>query len=228
MTHLLSPARLAGAIAVLLLQATAVAEDVPVDGDGAWEALSFRGIPASTVSHADGALHIAVDRSASPVVYAFDEPRQVRGVTLRARWQGALSLPPGATQGERGADDFVLKLGLIEAGERRLNWFQRRVAAPWVRRLFELAPSDSGLDRVRFLSTTQQPALLGSSRVHPLDDLLYEERVTLLEAPGEFTIERRFETPVELLGLWLSADGDDTGSTFDVYVERITLDPAAP
>jgi hypothetical protein len=31
------------------------------------------------------------------------------------------------------------------------------------------------------------------------------------------------EIPVVVLGLWISADGDDTGSSFNLSIERITL-----
>ncbi|NNE62087.1 MAG: hypothetical protein HKN35_14425, partial [Woeseia sp.] len=89
---------------------------------------------------------------------------------------------------------------------------------------FKLAPEDSGVERINFLSTTQQKDRLGTSRQHPLSDLLYESRIVYLDAPGSFELKHDFPEPVETLGLWVSVDGDDTGSNFDLRIDSITLD----
>lgn len=210
-------------LSLLLLSATAVALNVPVDDLESWTVLSFNNIRPNEVSVIDGALHIKVRGSASPLIYKFDEPTRITGVTVVASWNGELRIPTGAIEGAENADDFVLKFGIVEAGDRRLNWLQRRIAADWIKQLFKLAPKDSGVNRINFLSTTQQQELLGSSRTHPLSDLLYETRVLYLDAPGSFVMTHEFPEPVESLGLWVSTDGDNTGSNFDLHLERITL-----
>ena len=210
-------------LSLSLLSLQAVALDVPVDDLGPWTVLSFNNIRPNEVSVADGALHIKVRGSASPLIYKFDEPTRITGVTVIASWNGELRIPAGATEGDENADDFVLKFGIVEAGDRRLNWFQRRIAADWIKQLFKLAPKDSGVNRINFLSTTQQQERLGASRMHPLSDLLYETPVLYLDTPGPFVMTHEFPEPVESLGLWVSVDGDNTGSNFDLRLERITL-----
>lgn len=210
-------------IALAIFAAPSLAFDVPVGDLAAWKTLAFRNIAANTVTANDQGLHIAVRKSASPLVYKLDAPLTVTAVTVDAIWAGALKLPENTVQGEAGADDFVLKLGVVEAGDRKLNWLQRRIAADWLQQLFKLAPAGTGVRRINFLSTTQQQALVGTARVHPLNDLLYETRVTYLPSPGEFTMTYRFPEPVDVLGLWISADGDDTASNFDLQIRRITL-----
>lgn len=211
------------AMSLMFSMVPAYAADVPVADRGAWKNLSYSSIPPNEVSVSDGALLIAVNESASPLIHGFDEPRVLTGITIVATYSGGLRIPDDATQGDGNADDFVLKAGVVESGEQTLNWLQRRIAADWIKRLHELAPEDSGIRRINFLSTTQSRALLGTSRTHPLSDLLYEQRLTLVEAPGEFRITHRFPEPVEALGLWLSSDGDDTNSSFEVRIEKITL-----
>ena len=208
---------------LMMLGSAAAATEIPVSDLQRWTSLSYRSIPANTVSVEDGNLHISVNKSASPLVYKLDEPLAVMSLAVKARWSGKLNIPQGAVQGEAGADDFILKLGIVEAGDRTLNWLQRRIAADWIQQLFKLAPKGTGVERINFLSTTQQQKLLGSRRTHPLNDLLYETRVTYLESPGEFEMVYQFEEPVVVLGLWISSDGDDTGSSFDLAIERITL-----
>lgn len=197
--------------------------EVPTGTLDGWTALSFNNIDANDVSIDEGALLISVDGSASPLVYEFEEPVSIRGVTVVADWSGELHVPAGLEQGDKSADDFVLKFGIVEAGEQTLNWFQRRIAADWIRQLFALAPEGSGVERILFLSTTRSRSQVGSSRTHPLNDLLHERRILHLDGTGAFTMTEEFDTPIETLGLWISSDGDDTGSRFELRIHRITL-----
>lgn len=196
---------------------------VPVDDLAGWQVLSFRSIPANVVLADKTGLRVDVNASASPLVYPLPAPAQVARVRVRARWSGALDVPSGSVQGDTGADDFVLKLGLVEAGDETLNWFQKRIAAKWVRTLFELAPRGSGIRRIHFLSTTQQADLLGTSRVHPLSDLLRESRFQVLDGPGRFELDVALPEAADVVALWISADGDDTGSRFSLLIESIEL-----
>lgn len=209
------------ASAVIALQAQAI--EVPTRSLDGWSTLSFNNVDANDVSIVESTLHIAVDGSASPLVYKLEEPVLISGVTVVAHWSGELRIPAGVEQGDKGADDFVLKFGIVESGEQTLNWLQRRIAADWIEQLFDLAPKGSGVERILFLSTTQSRSQLGSSRRHPLNDLLYERRVRHLEGTGQFTMTEQFESPIRTLGLWISSDGDDTNSRFDLGLQRITL-----
>ena len=209
--------------ALTVLAASATAEEIAVDSLQGWTSLSYRNIPANTVSASPAGLRIAVDRSAGPLVYRLPAPAEVKGFTVRAHWQGELNVPPGETQGDKGADDFVLRFGLVEAGEQTLNWLQRRIAADWILELFRLAPKGSGVKKIDFYSTTQQAALLGRSRTHPLSDLLHETWITQLDGTGRFELTHSFSAPVRTLGLWISSDGDDTGATFELVIESIVL-----
>ncbi len=211
------------ALILMLTAASAQAIEVPVNDLAHWESLTFRNIAPNTVAVNNGALHIAVRSSASPLIHRLEQPTRVTGIRVVASWSGKLSIPEGMTQGDSGADDFVLKFGIVEAGDQTLNWFQRRIAADWIKRLYSLAPQGTGVQRINFLSTTQQSALLGTQRTHPLNDVLYETRITLLEGAGAFEMTHRFDEPVEVLGLWISSDGDDTGSSFDLEISNITL-----
>ncbi|MGB5624519.1 MAG: hypothetical protein WBM61_02220, partial [Woeseiaceae bacterium] len=105
-----------------MLGSVAAATEIPVSDLQKWTSLSFRSIPANTVAVVDGNLHISVNKSASPLIYKLDEPLAVMSLSVKARWSGQLNIPQDAVQGEAGADDFILKLGIVEAGERTLNW----------------------------------------------------------------------------------------------------------
>lgn len=211
------------ALASTMLTMLANVSSIPVHDLANWTEAVYRGIPPNRVTVENGALRIAVKSSSSPLIYRFDQPLRLTGFSVEATWSGELEIPAGVIQGEDDADDFVLKVGLVVAGDRTLGWFQRRVAADWILRLYELAPEGSGIEGVRFYSTTRQLDLLGASRTHPLSELFYEERIAYLADSGPFSLSKSFQNPVETLGLWISSDGDDTTSELQVTIHRILL-----
>lgn len=58
-----------------------------------------------------------------------------------------------------------------------------------------------------------------------MSDLLLEEVVTAPDPEGRFEVRIDF-APVDTLAVWLAAAGDDTGSTFEVRLDALTLVPA--
>jgi hypothetical protein len=197
---------------------------VPLDSPSGWELLRFNRIPPHEVSFSLAGLRIDVQRSAGPVVYPLTPPETVSRVRAEGYVSARLALAPAARQGQRGSDDYAVRVGLVEAGSRRLSRLQRLGTAAWVERLFALAPPGAGIRQVRFLNVAEAADHIGASRQHPLSDLLYEQVVTSIDARGRFAIDHRLTEPAEILALWLSSDGDDTGSTFSVTFERLELD----
>jgi hypothetical protein len=131
---------------------------------------------------------------------------------------------PNANQGQEGSDDFSLKIGLVIAGDKTLNAVQKLFSAKWVRKLYDLAPEGSGVDRIYFLNAVQNKDLLGQQRQHPLSDLLYENNVWLLDKNGDFTLTYKLENPEKVIAVWLSIDGDDTQSSYTTTIKNLLLD----
>ena len=50
-----------------------------------------------------------------------------------------------------------------------------------------------------------------------------EEVVGVVEKTGSLSFAKTFEQPVEVVALWLSIDGDDTGSEYQVDIESIQI-----
>ena len=195
---------------------------IPLDDDESWQVLSYRNIPSHVVDFSTLELRIQVDRSAAPLVYPLSAPMAVARLTVRGRVDGDLRVEP-ERQGEEGFDDYVLRAGLVLTGSRRLGGFRRMFAPEWVKRLYALALPNQGISNVRFFNVGTDPGQIGQRRVHPLSDLLEEEVVAVPRADGTFELDVSLTPPVEALAVWLSSDGDDTGSVFTVLVESITL-----
>ena len=197
---------------------------VPLDSAVGWEVLRFSRIPPNEVTFGAAGLRIDVRRSAGPVVYPLRAPLIVRRVRATGVVSQALVLSAPGVQGRSGADDYAVRVGLVEAGTRRLGRVQRVAAAAWVKRLFALAPVGTGISQVRFLNVAEPGGQTGAARRHPLSDLVYEHVVTTLDAQRRFVIDHQLERPTTVVALWLSSDGDDTASTFSVTLERLELD----
>jgi hypothetical protein len=213
------------ALALLLSCGAAAAQDaffVPLADAQAWQQLEYRNRPPHKLRFSPAGLHMDVEGSAMPLIHPLPAKRQVAGVRVRGRVVGKLDIPPGR-QGEEKFDDYVFRLGLVEPGERKLNFVQRQVAAEWVRRLYALAPEGTGISGIRFLNVGADASHVGRERQHPLSELIRERVVALPSASGRIDFEYRFERPIDAIAVWLSSDGDDTGARYGVDIESIEL-----
>jgi hypothetical protein len=149
-----------------------------------------------------------VDRSAMPVIYPLPAQVRVNVIRVRGRIEGSLRVS-AERQGQEKFDDYAFRIGLVEPGERTLNALQRRTAAPWVRKLFELAPKGSGISQIHFFNVGTEKTQIGRRRQHLLSDLIVEKVVAVPRADGRFDFVHRLERPLETIAVWLSSDGDD-------------------
>lgn len=195
---------------------------VPLGAPEKWEQLRYKKIPSHEVSFEASGLLLDVKNSASPLVYPLVPSLRIKKITVSATLAGGLEFSPSGPQGEKGSDDFVLRVGLVEAGDRKLSWFERQVAPEWVLKLHALGPGKKGLKRVLFLNVASQN-LDWKERVHPLSDLL-TERIVARAAP-EFTFTETFEGEgIETLGLWVSADADDLKQSYQLVIKEIRIE----
>lgn len=196
---------------------------LPVQQEGNWQLLEYNRLDANQVTFTDQGMTVTVDQSASPIIYPLDHPKTVTGVTVTGNLSNLLNLP-AASQGQKGSDDFSLKIGLVVAGDKTLNAVQKLFSAKWVRKLYDLAPEGSGVDRIYFLNAVQNEGLLGQQRQHPMSDLIYENNVWLLDKKGDFTLTYKLENPEKVIAVWLSIDGDDTQSSYTTTIRNLLLD----
>ncbi len=210
----------------LLLSPSIVAQtsvSVPLGDAKAWLALEYSSIPANQVSHANNALTLSINHSASPLIHQLTPPLQISQVQIKARVIGTLNLDANKQQGDKGNDDFSLRLGFVTAGDKRLSEWQKPFAAKWVKQLFALAPENSGIDNILFLNVPENAHLTGTNRQHPASDLLHEYMLSPANADGTIEINHTFAAPKDIVALWISSDGDDTQSQYQIIIESIVL-----
>ena len=195
---------------------------LPLEQPDGWQLLEYNRLPPNRVEFTEQGMRVHVDRSASPIIYPLPAPRQVKRISISGRLDGLLDVEP-RLQGQQGEDDFSLKLGLVVSGDKTLNFLQRLVSADWVRRLHDIAPEGSGIDRVLFLNAVQSEPLLGQTRRHPLSSLLHERYVWLIDRSGPFRLDYELDQATEVVAVWLSIDGDDSQSRYSMLIEDLRL-----
>ncbi len=183
-----------------------------------WKQIPYGSVPVHELSFEQG-LKLSINESASALVYQFDKPQRINEVEIELTQVGSINYH-GKKIGEKGADDFPLRLGFVMAGDKRLSWGQSLIAPKWVKELYTLAPKERGLDRVSYLVIAQEKPLY-TKRFHPFSELLEEEIVGVVEK-GVFKATLRAPQG-EVLGLWVSSDGDDTKSRFTMIINRLMM-----
>ena len=127
------------------------------------------------------------------------------------------------SQGEKGSDDFSLRVGVVYEGDKTLNFFQKAIAANWIVTLFELAPEGTGVSQINFYNTFQDKKLRDTKREHPLSDLLIENFVADISKSDSVDVKVPLNPSKKILALWISSDGDDTSSKYEVRLSKIIL-----
>lgn len=195
---------------------------VPLTTQGNWQILQYSSIPANAVKFCEQGLLIRVDASASPLIYPLS-PRQVNTVTFSIEIEGDLNLGR-VPQGSKRGDDFLFRLGLVYEGDRTAGFFERHFAADWVTTLFDLAPENTGIDKIDFYNVYSDPRLANKHREHPLSDLVHENFRFAAPEDGKLSGKIHTHNNERVLALWISSDGDDTDSQYQVRIKEIILE----
>lgn len=189
-----------------------------------WHSLKFNSIPENTVRFSPRSISIHVQSSAGPLVYPMtDSPAFIKTISIKGMVSDLVRVQPFEKQGEKGWDDYNLRLGLVLLGSKRLWYYEKLLAADWVRKLFELAPEDQGIDHIYFLNAFLSKTHQGKRRTHPLSEYIQEHNVWLMNKAGAFSYTHTFTQPQEAGALWVSADGDDTQSKFHLEITEISF-----
>ncbi len=195
---------------------------VPVQQGDGWEQLTYNGIAANRVAFTDEGMLIEVQQSASPLIFPLPEAMLPAEISVSLAFDGELNRSD-VQQGEKGADDFVFRLGLVVAGDKTLNFVQRAIAADWIKKLYSMGPDGAGIENIQFYNVYSDSRLAGQSREHPLSELMVEHFIAAQPADGELDLTFQPELTAPVLALWISIDGDDTKSSYQVLLKNLTL-----
>ena len=200
---------------------------VPLDRTNGWLFIKYGKVPPNTFRATSGGLEIGVTNSAAPALFPLTNGLRITELRAKGKISGSLRIPSGK-QGEKAFDDYAIRVGVVEAGTRTMNWRERLISPDWVKQLFALAPSGTGITKVRFFNIATDTTHLGRTRAHPKSDLMQETITGVPDANGNFTITNHFAKPLPVLAVWISSDGDNSKSSFAVMLEKVELSVEGP
>jgi hypothetical protein len=196
---------------------------IPMEFNQGWKMLEYKSIPTHQVISSTEKIHFKVAKSAAPIIFQLKEPTEIHSFILKGGRKGFLNFG-GNIQGEKDADDFSMRLGLVEQGNKTLSWLQKAIAPQWIIKLHELAQGRGGIEKIHFFNFSESK-LPWESRVHPLSDLIQETIIGVPDSQGNFDITYKLSSPIKTLALWVAFDGDDTKSEYEIWIDKIVLNP---
>ena len=198
---------------------------IPLSEKGKWEVLEFGSKDANQVSFTGSGVSIDVNGSASPLIYPLtDKPLNIKTVSLEVEVDKLVSISNPEKQGTKGMDDFNIRFGLVILGSKKLSKWQKLIAPDWVKKLFRLVPDNIGVKHTYFLNATLSPSLLHKEMEHPSTEYVIEKNAWLMDKTGSFSYSYTFPEAQPTGALWISSDGDDTKSSYNIKIEKITLE----
>ncbi len=197
--------------------ATELETTVPLNANS-WIVLSYKKIPPNKVTFSIDTMAVAVKNSAGPVVHKLAKTSKVVEFFIKGKMTGLKVRETAAFD-----EDSILRFGLVAIGMQTLSGPKKWFAADWVKKLFNLVPEGTGLDKIYFFNFTNRKDLLGKSRTHPKSDLIVENIFAETEKDGTFSVHKKIEPPIEVAAIWLSIDGDDTKSEYETFISDIKL-----
>jgi len=195
---------------------------LPVQNSVGWRHQQYSGIPQNEIAFSESGLTIGVSSSSSPVFFALKETVAVKKVEVTASSDGLPRLKTEKKEGAEGNDDYVLRIGLIAPGDYKPNWVERLLAPRWILDLVELAPPDTGLDKVRFLNISQETV---TTEWTTRSKWIHDRAVKKVTTPGDLSFTLTLDPASPTMAIWVHADGDDTKSRFKTTIRKISLSP---
>ena len=184
-----------------------------------FEHIEFKRIKQSRYSFHDQQLQVDVEGSASFLMKSFDSVRKVRQVSFKWQNTGVLKIKDAQHEEQKQGDDAVFKLGLLLEGS---DSFSNPFVPAWVKRVDGLLKYPSE-DMIYLVADSKH--VPGQRWANP-----YNKRVTMIaidsvdDAQSWQQSSYYFDTPVNVVGLWLMSDGDNTASSFTVNIKDIKLE----
>lgn len=206
---------------------------IPMGTSDGWLELKFNKIPPNVIERNETGTRVKVDSSASPLIHGFGKIIQIDGFEAELELSGSMKKMEAWKDFE---EDSFLRIGLVAEGPEKLGTMGSLFAPEWVKRMFALAPKGHGLDKIYFYSVTGRADLEGKSRLHPKSKFMHEEYAFLLPIqagptigstdrvavkPVLFSVSKKLPKPIPTAGIWLSIDGDDSKSKFEVKIKSL-------
>lgn len=183
-----------------------------------FKTITFADKPPTAYTITDTHLQMAVDQSASALILPFTKVHRVKRVNFQWKSSGRTNAKDKTEEQSRRGDDFVARVGLIIAGDPPFVPF---FAPAWVKAIRDhmLLPANRLLYVVP--DTRTSPGERWTSAFSSSIEYIAARSVPQTDG---WSLVGQDVGDVDVVGLWLMADGDDTKAAFTTQVRSLNLD----
>ena len=187
-----------------------------------FRSISFDNIAKTQYRFAGDVLQAKVKRSASALILPFDQAQQVERIAFEWKHQaGEIRWQTPQQQKEKEGDDAYWRIGLILEGKAPMIPF---FAPAWIKQVLSIVKLES--NRMLYLivgsplaAQTQWPSPYSDS----ISNLALASEDASAKEPWRSAVWQASEA-LSVVGLWLMADGDNTGSSFQTALRNLRMD----
>ena len=183
-----------------------------------FEHIQFKRITPSKYTFDSGVLKADVDGSSSILMMPFESVKTVNQVNFEWRSSGMPEVKDAEYEATKQGDDAVVKVGLLlKADETSFNPF----APKWLKRVNELLVFPS--ENMVYLVADAKHAV-GDDWISP-----YNKRILMVPVSSKqgdddwYKSVHQLEQPLEVVAIWIMADGDNTNSQFTSYIKNLHI-----
>lgn len=183
-----------------------------------FEHIQFKDIEPNQFEFRDNILAINVNKSASFLLQPFQQIKTISKVSFDWKSHGTLNVNSKDVEASREGDDAYLRIGLLIKGKPPVISF---FAAGWIKKIKTLLHHPS--NRMAYVVSGAQHSA-GETWESP-----YTSSIHIISAKSSqlndnwMRAEHRFTVAIEVVGLWIMADGDNTGSSFSTQLRNLEI-----
>ena len=203
---------------LLLLSHPVKAEQVVLD-QLHFDHIKFKRVKPNTVTFHDGTISFEVNETASFMLHAFEDARSVSRVAFDWKANGKLNKRDVEHETTRKGDDAWLRVGLILKGEPQLL---DPLVPSWVKQVRNTLKYPS--DEMVYLVPDARHAP-GKSWPSP-----FSKQIRMISVASSTEKENGWRSvnyvspqPLQVIGIWLMADGDNTQSSFRSSIRKLQV-----
>lgn len=203
---------------LLLAAVTLNAEQIILDQDD-FEHIHFKRIRPNIVDISDNTIHFEVNKSASFLLLAFDEIRNIQHVSFEWRASGQLNKRNIEHENTRNGDDAWLRVGLIIEGQAAD--IPEPLLPRWMKQVRKTLRYTSNSMIYLIPGAKHEPGQTWQSPFNSDIDMVSVESISMGDEWKRVVHE--FDLPLQTIGLWIMADGDNTASVFNSQLRSLVI-----
>jgi len=204
----------------LLLAAVQLnAEQIVLDEQN-FEHIHFKRIKPNRVEFNQDAIHFDVNRSASFLLLAFNDIKNIRTVSFQWNADGMLNKDSVEHEKTRKGDDAWLRVGLIIKGQP--EHIPEPLLPRWMKQVRQTLKHQSSNMIYLIPDAMHTPGETWKSPFSSNVDMISVNSTIMGGVWKQASYE--FAKPQQAVGLWIMADGDNTGSIFESWLRNLVIE----